>query len=376
MQSHHQSDFFEEISSLEGVTLKVMYFDEVPIERTQLGWNSECLSYYEEHLQESIQEIDIENRFYDYIHIVSGYHDSRVKALIERLVSSNIKWLYWSEKSGVGLAKHVRFNKLLQSILYYPYLYFKSYFRLARIINRDALGALSIGQAAFTDFTRWGVRPENIRNQPYAVRTCNEPDAMVKLVYSNEPLVFGYVGELSDRKGTDILIRSFALLINTREDINARLVLVGPDRTHGSYAHLCDSLNIRDNVDFIGAVDSNLVQGYYKKFSVFVLPSRFDGWGAVLNEAASYGLPLIATTQCGASSDIIKPDSNGFIFDINGNVLENLSDLLERYVTNYNLVNKHSLSSIEISRGFKPKKLAEKLIHNLKELDCKHENPN
>ncbi len=47
---------------------------------------------------------------------------------------------------------------------------------------------------------------------------------------------------------------------------------------------------------------------------VFVMPSRAEAWGLVINEAALAGLPIVATDAVGAGPDLIVPGRNGFIY--------------------------------------------------------------
>jgi glycosyltransferase involved in cell wall biosynthesis len=51
---------------------------------------------------------------------------------------------------------------------------------------------------------------------------------------------------------------------------------------------------------------------WYAAADAFVLPSRSEPWGMVLNEAAAAGLPLVATEAVGAAHDLIEPGVNGF----------------------------------------------------------------
>ena len=46
---------------------------------------------------------------------------------------------------------------------------------------------------------------------------------------------------------------------------------------------------------------------------VFVLPSRHDGWGVVVNEACAAGLPVISTSAVGSARDLLVDGSNGFV---------------------------------------------------------------
>jgi glycosyltransferase involved in cell wall biosynthesis len=62
----------------------------------------------------------------------------------------------------------------------------------------------------------------------------------------------------------------------------------------------------------------------------FVLPSRFETWGLVLNEAMLFQLPVIASSMVGATEDLIETGKNGFVFDV-GNVAR-LTDSLRTLV--------------------------------------------
>ena len=46
---------------------------------------------------------------------------------------------------------------------------------------------------------------------------------------------------------------------------------------------------------------------------VFVLPTREDIWGLVINEAMAYGLPVITTDKCNAGLELIQNGINGFV---------------------------------------------------------------
>ena len=54
---------------------------------------------------------------------------------------------------------------------------------------------------------------------------------------------------------------------------------------------------------------------YYKGASAFILPSYFDNWGLVVNEAIASDLPCIVSKNCGCAVDLISHNKSGFIFD-------------------------------------------------------------
>lgn len=123
------------------------------------------------------------------------------------------------------------------------------------------------------------------------------------------------LGRLSHEKGVDRLVDAFARITNHEE---WRLVLIGdgPERTN--LEEQAKTLGIFDSVDFLGGrsdVDALLAQ-----CSIFVLPSRCEGFPNALCEAMASPLPCI-TFDSVSASDIIDNHVSGEIIhdgDING----------------------------------------------------------
>jgi len=51
----------------------------------------------------------------------------------------------------------------------------------------------------------------------------------------------------------------------------------------------------------------------YHACDVFALPSAYEPWGVVINEAVACGLPVIATEVVGAAVELVKHQTNGMI---------------------------------------------------------------
>lgn len=67
------------------------------------------------------------------------------------------------------------------------------------------------------------------------------------------------------------------------------------------------------HVHFIGFQNKATVSEYYKAADVFVLLTRGDVWGLVINEAMSNYLPIITTDKCMAGLELVSDGINGFI---------------------------------------------------------------
>ena len=55
---------------------------------------------------------------------------------------------------------------------------------------------------------------------------------------------------------------------------------------------------------------------HYKAADLFVLPTREDIWGLVINEAMAYGLPVITTDRCVAGLELVEEGVNGYIIPV------------------------------------------------------------
>ena len=105
---------------------------------------------------------------------------------------------------------------------------------------------------------------------------------------AGRPLVLG-VGRLVPEKGFDLLIRAFSAL----PDRAARLAIVGDGPERARLAALAARMGVTDRVELVGYVAD--VRAWMERARVFVLPSRHEGYPAVVIEALAAGRAVIAT---------------------------------------------------------------------------------
>jgi glycosyltransferase involved in cell wall biosynthesis len=112
---------------------------------------------------------------------------------------------------------------------------------------------------------------------------------------SGRPLLLS-VGAVVPRKGYDVLLEALSGLT----DIPWRLVIVGDcTRSPPTVAALKDEitrLNLNDRVTLAGAIPERELAILYTTADLFVLASRFEGYGMVYTEAIAHGLPVVGTT--------------------------------------------------------------------------------
>jgi glycosyltransferase involved in cell wall biosynthesis len=160
---------------------------------------------------------------------------------------------------------------------------------------RGAAGAYVPGSASAAYARSLGV--ELVETAPNAIDASVFEQAAVDRS-GRDTCRFLYVGRLDPEKGLDTLLEAF-------RDVPGELVLVGSGGDEQRLRRLAG-----ERVRFEGAKDRDDVVGYYRDADVFVLPSRSEPWGMVLNEAAAAGLPLVATEESGAAHDLV--DGNGY----------------------------------------------------------------
>ena len=123
------------------------------------------------------------------------------------------------------------------------------------------------------------------------------------------------VGRYVYQKGFDLLLKAWAKIEKQYSDWE--LVIFG-DGNRVPYEQLMSDLGIDTTRCHLNGPTTD-IQKEYINSSIFVLSSRFEGFGMVLIEAMACGLPVVSyACPCGPK-DIIKDGEDGLLVD-NGNV--------------------------------------------------------
>lgn len=150
-----------------------------------------------------------------------------------------------------------------------------------------------------------GLKPLHFYPFMYAI----ESDDLKKTQIPTEPYKMIFIGQLIKRKGLDILLKSLATLKN----LHFTLDIYGAGEMKLVFKTLSQSLGLENKVNFKGVVNNHLLKSKMNDYHCLVLPSRFDGWGAVVNEAIAAGIKVICSDRSGAAILLVKP-SIGRVF--------------------------------------------------------------
>jgi glycosyltransferase involved in cell wall biosynthesis len=347
--THHQSSFLNALRA-RGFDVVVHYLHQVDAGRIDLGWASPAtLPAGERYVPHTLSALESCPDWRDRIHIVPGYNSLFLLRLAHALSRNGVAWVHWSEHSWPRLRARITFAV-------------KRYYGM--LANRHALGALAIGELARQEFVRWGIAEKRIRFLPYAVPGFGDllPTAEVP---AQPGVRFLFLGQLCHRKGTDVLLRAMRVLLD--EHPGARLELSGVDRSNGAYALEAERLGLRAAVTFGESVPADRVGEVLKRCDVFILPSRHDGWGVVLNEAASLGKAIIASDACGSAHHLVMEGVNGF--RVPPENVAALAAAMSSYCREPALAARHGAQSLRLFQEFTPARNAQRLeeaLHSLR----------
>lgn len=119
------------------------------------------------------------------------------------------------------------------------------------------------------------------------------------------PKAFLFVGRLVPVKAIDVLAEAYARYRETVVDPWPLLVAgEGPEKRH---------LHGIDGVEMLGFVQPADLPAVFAHAGCLVLPSRFEPWALVIQEAAAAGLPVVCSRACGASTRLVLDGYNGVV---------------------------------------------------------------
>jgi glycosyltransferase involved in cell wall biosynthesis len=183
---------------------------------------------------------------------------------------------------------------------------------------------ICMGNLAAREYAELGAAEKKIRNVPYCCdverfsTVSGLEAAEVRERYGIEDRVlFLHSGQLIKRKGVDDLVAAFRQVAKQCDDVALLLLGDGPLRTELEH----EAASIDAPVIFAGHQQQSMLPAFFRAADLFVIASRHDGWGVVVNEACGAGLPVIASKQTGSAHDLIIPGVNGIRFEA-GNVAD------------------------------------------------------
>lgn len=124
-------------------------------------------------------------------------------------------------------------------------------------------------------------------------------------------LIFLFVGRLTLVKNIPFLLRALSIL--KTENLEYKMLFVGPFEDEKEIRKLVSSLDLESNVKFLGKItDRNLLQKIYRRADLFLFPSLYDTNSLVQKEAASQKTPTVFIKKA-VTAELVTDNLNGFL---------------------------------------------------------------
>lgn len=345
----HQSYTLEALQQAGDCALKVYVANSVHVERQTQGWvNQHVLSVSTElipkkgWLRFAIRQLR-EQR--DAVHFFgSPFEQAKMIVILLLAVALGVRVYLISEPYSplpVGYQNDKRryinwLKAKLRPALYNIY---------GVLLRHRINGVFAISCRAMAQYQSLGVPREKIFPFGYFVpcqaQACPVKPAPASAAKTELKIVF--IGNLIARKGLDILINAVKNL--NKNNAEFFLDAYGPGEPK---LYSFDQSVVR----YCGLIPFGNAQAVISAYDVLVLPSRYDGWGVVVNEALMAGVPVICSNQAGAGA-VIEKWQCGAIFASED--VSELADKLRKLLTHPELLNNMRLAAKNAGHSLDPK---------------------
>lgn len=223
--------------------------------------------------------------------------------------------------------------------------------RIKRFLIKGADAYLIAGEKSCENLSKF-VPKNKIYPYYFSSLTQKEIDENSKRMNKNENNKILVIGQYFDYKGLDIALECAKL------NQDYEYIFIGSGNRSDILKEKVTSMSL-NNVQIIPFLQKEELYLEYRKCKLVLLPSRQECWGLVINEAASFGCPIVSTYGCGAAIEFLEAD---FLAEPN-----NINDL---YIKIKESMNKEKLEDyknrlLEKCREYSIEKSVEKTIELL-----------
>lgn len=185
-------------------------------------------------------------------------------------------------------------------------------FRLADVVIVPSSGGVKLMRSLDIPDGHIALTPYVVDNERWEHAAALTDRAAVRArwgISADSPVVV-FSAKLQEWKRPLDLLRAFA-----RANVNGSyLLFVGDGPLHGAIANEAMALGMNDRVKMLGFVNQSALPEVYRAADVLVLPSQYEPFGVVVNEAMLCGCVPVVTDRVGARFDLIEDGQTGFVY--------------------------------------------------------------
>ncbi|HVN40832.1 MAG TPA: glycosyltransferase family 4 protein [Myxococcota bacterium] len=192
-----------------------------------------------------------------------------------------------------------------------------------------------LGEEGRIHLVRHGVPGDKMFFSPYAVDTelfekqvCSLDRAQCRqeLGIEEDQVVLLFSGKLIPKKAPLLLVEALRRLPRLEKVV---LLVVGDGEQRAQVERDARAV-LGDRLLMPGFVNQSAIGRYYASADIFVMPSHYETWGLVVNEAMQFSLPVVVSTSVACHRDLVVGDETGMVFH-DGDV-ESLARGLARFI--------------------------------------------
>lgn len=174
--------------------------------------------------------------------------------------------------------------------------------------------------------------------------------------FSGSRHVILFVGRLVPHKRPMMLLDAFAAL--SGDYPSWKLIFVGDGPLRQPLEERVLALKLGQSLEFAGHVRD--IDSYYKRSSIFVMPSEYEGTPNALLEAMAWGLACIASSGLGESGEFFEPGIDGLVFQESS--VSDLRNCLASLMMSEEKRRSFGISASERARAHRPEKVVQEWV--------------
>jgi glycosyltransferase involved in cell wall biosynthesis len=313
--SPHMSELMRSLASMPDQTVTVVAEHEVAERRLALGWNKPDCSPARVLIKPQDAEIDRligQGHGHESIHMVgAGKRGSLNRRVLPHLAKTGAMVgliLETGDNRGIlGLARRIK------------------YF-LDRYSVEDKMDfILAMGQLGVRWYECAGYDSSRIFPFMYVPERPVPPSESRNHRNDTDTFRIVFLGRIVRLKDGITAVRALAGL--SAYDWQFDVVGNGPELARWKKA--AAESGVADRIRFLPPINNRMIGNLFEHADLLLLPSRKDGWGAVVNEALMCGVPVVCSDNCGAA-DLLREPWRGSTFKAGS--VESLRSVLQGWI--------------------------------------------